>query len=98
METTPLKVTDKQVAEGKLAGIYKQAQQEQQGLAMPVQQVETVSMPLRSLVRQSVADLSTKGRKSHYCGIMEKFMGVLMKGCHWAKVADMRRFIHSLAR
>lgn len=84
-----LKVTDKQVAQSKLAGIVKQAEMERQGLAAPRRQVETVSLPLKSVVREWVADLNAKGRKPHYCGIMDKFMGVLMRGCHWSKVADI---------
>jgi len=85
-----LGVTDKQVAQSKLAAIVKQAEMEQQGLAAPQRQVETVSMPLKVVVREWIADLSAKGRKPHYCGIMEQFMGVFMRDCQWATVADIQ--------
>lgn len=85
-----LAVTDKQVAQAKLAEIVKRAEMERQGLAAPSRQVETVSAPLKVLVREWVCDLATKGRKPHYCGIMEKFMGVMMRECPWATVADIR--------
>ena len=85
-----LGVTDKQVAEAKLAGIVKQAERERQGLAAPLRQIETVSAPLKSVVCEWVSDLGAKGRKPHYCGIMEKFMGVLMRECPWSKVSDIR--------
>jgi integrase len=85
-----LGVSDKQVAQSKLAAIVKQAEMERQGLSAPLRQIQTVSMPLKSVVREWVADLTAKGRKPHYCGIMEKFMGVLMRECHWVKVGDIR--------
>jgi len=74
-----LGVTDKQVAQAKLADIVKRAEMERQGLSAPSRQVETAASPLKTLVREWVGDLATKGRKPHYCGIMEKFMGVLMR-------------------
>ncbi|MES2661057.1 MAG: site-specific integrase [Verrucomicrobiota bacterium] len=85
-----LGVTDKQVALSKLAGIVLQVQMERHGLAAPSRQVETVSAPLKGLVREWVVDLAAKGRKPHYCGIMEKFMGVMMRECPWSTVADIR--------
>ncbi len=86
----PLGVSEKQVAQSKLADIVLQKQLERQGLAAPARQVETVSAPLKTLVREWVIDLGGKGRKPHYCGIMEKFMGVLMRECSWSTVADIR--------
>jgi integrase len=86
----PLGVTDKQVAQSKLADIVLQVQMERQGLAAPSRQVETASAPLKVLVREWVNDLAAKGRKPHYYGIMEKFMGVLMRECPWSTVADIR--------
>jgi integrase len=86
----PLGVTDKQVAVSKLAEIVLQKQQERQGIITPARQVETLSAPLKTLVREWVIDLGAKGRKPHYCGIMEKFMGVLMRECPWSTVADIR--------
>ena len=86
----PLDLRDKQSAQSQLAAIVKQAEMERHGLAAPAQQVQTVTMPLKAVVREWVADLAAKGRKPHYCGIMEKFMGVLMRECRWAKVGDIR--------
>ncbi len=86
----PLEVTDKQVARSKLAGIVKQLQMERQGLAAPSRQIETVSAPLKVLVREWVVNLAARKRKPHYCGIMEKFMGVMMRECQWSTVADIR--------
>ncbi len=86
----PLGVTDKQVAQSKLAEVVLQKQLERQGLAAPSRQVETVAAPLKSLVREWVIDLEAKGRKSHYCGIMEKLMGVLIRECPWSKVVEIR--------
>ena len=86
----PLDLRDKQSAQSQLAAIVKQAEMERHGLAAPLQQVQTVSMPLKSVVREWVADLTAKGRKPHYCGIMEKFMGVLMRECQWLRVGDIR--------
>ena len=92
LKYTPVKlgVTDKQVAQSKLADIVLRVQMERQGLAAPSRQVETVSAPLKVLVREWVIHLASKGRKPHYCGIMEKFMGVLMRECQWSTVADIR--------
>ncbi len=84
-----LGVTDKQVAESKLAAIVKQAERERQGLAAPLRQVETVSMPLKLVVREWVEDLTAKGRKPHYCYVQEKSMAVLMHECGWGKVSDI---------
>jgi integrase len=86
----PLGVTDKQVAQSKLAEIVLQKQMERQGLSSPSRHVETVSAPLKPLVREWVIDLGAKGRKPHYCGIMEKFMVKLMCECPWSTVADIR--------
>jgi integrase len=86
----PLDLKDKQSAQSQLAAIVKQAEMERHGLAAPLQQIQTVSMPLKSVVREWIADLTAKGRKPHYCGIMEKFMGVLMRDCGWVKVGDIR--------
>ncbi len=85
----PLGVTDKQVAVSKLADIVLLVQMERQGLASPARQVETVSAPLKVLVREWVVNLAARKRKPHYCGIMEKFMGVLMRECRWSTVADI---------
>jgi len=85
----PLGVTDKQVAQSKLADIVLQVQMERQGLAAPSRQVETASAPLKVLVREWVVNLAARKRKPHYCGIMEKFMGVLMRECRWSTVADI---------
>ncbi len=84
-----LEVADKQSAQSQLAAIVKQAEMERQGLSAPSRQIQTVSMPLKLLVAEWVADLSAKGRKPGYCDTMEKFMGILMRKCHWTKVADM---------
>ena len=45
--TVSLGVTDKQVAESKLAAIVRQAERERQGLLAPLIQIETVSRPLK---------------------------------------------------
>lgn len=84
-----LELRDKQSAQSQLAAIVKQAEMERQGLAAPLKQIQTVSMPLKSVVREWTADLAAKGRRPHYCGVMEKFMGVLMRECKWLKVGDI---------
>jgi hypothetical protein len=86
----PLGVSDKQVAESKLAEIVRLAQRQRQGVDDPIRETETLALPLPSLVREWVSYLSAKGCKPHYCGIMEKFMGVLIRDCSWRTVGDIR--------
>jgi integrase len=85
-----LGVSDKQVAASKLAEIVRLEQRQRQGLDDPIQQTETLAMPLKSLVHEWVTYLVKNDRKPHYCGIMEKFMGVLMRECLWRTVGDIR--------
>ena len=86
----PLDLRDKQAAQSQLASIVKQAEMERHGLAAPLHQILTASMPLKSLVAEWVADLTAKGRNSEYCSIMQKLMGVLMRECPWSKTSDIR--------
>ena len=84
-----LEVKDKQAAVSELAAIVKHAEMERQGLSAPSRQIQTAGMPLQSVIRDWVADLAAKGTKPGYYETMEKMMGVLTRGCHWTKVADI---------
>ena len=84
-----LGVTDKQVAITKLAAIVKQAQWEMYGHVAPRLQVETLAMPLDSLIGDWVADIAVKGAGSHHCGVSKLNMGVLMRECGWKRVSDI---------
>ena len=84
-----LGVTDKQVAESKLAVIVKQAERETQGLAAPRLQVETLAMQLAPLISDWVADIAAKGARPHHCGVSKLNMGVLMRECGWKRVSDI---------
>jgi integrase len=84
-----LKVTDKQVAQAKLAGIVKQVELERQGLAAPRHQVETASAASTGVVNEWLADLSAKGRSADYVRIMGKQLGVLIRECGWKRIADI---------
>ena len=84
-----LGVTDKQVAQSKLAAIVKQAEQEKYGHVTPRLQVETLGMALPLLVDEWVADIAAKGAKPHHCGVSKLSMGVLMRECGWKRVADI---------
>ncbi len=92
----PLGVTDKQVAQSKLAGIVKQVRNERMGLVAPQLQVETLSMPLNSLIADWVADMAVRGAGSHHCGVSKLNMGVLMRECGWKRVPDItpQSFMH----
>ncbi len=85
----PLGVTDKQVAQSKLAAIVKQAELEKHCLVAPRLHVETLSMPLDYLIGDWVADIAAKGAGSHHCGVSKLNMGVLMRECGWKRVSDI---------
>jgi len=85
-----LKVTDKQVARAKLAEIVLQKEKERQGLAAPARQTETAAMALTDVIREWLGDLRAKGTGSHHVSLMEKRLGVLIRGCDWQRVRDIR--------
>jgi integrase len=84
-----LEVTDKQVAQSKLAAIVKQAELEKHGHVAPRLQVETLAMPLDSLIADWVADMAVRGAGVHHCGVSKLNMGVLMRECGWKRIPDI---------
>ena len=85
----PLGVTDKRVAEQRLAQIVKDAEFERAGLSVPRSLLDAASLPLLDHLRDYVTDLRKRNRDKRYVGEVSYRIRGMMKACSWKYPRDV---------
>lgn len=81
--TIALGVTDKRVAEQRLAALVKQAEHEQAGLTLPAQQVAAAQRPILEHLGDYLADLKARGKDDQYRSDQGSRVRRLVAECGW---------------
>lgn len=83
VETIPLQVTDKRVAQQKLNAIAKERQLVAAGLAVPSELRTAAGRPLSVLIAGFLDDLRARGRTHGTVKRYRNLLRTLCKGCRW---------------
>jgi len=84
-----LGVTDKRVAEQRLAELVKRAELEAAGLAVPADLAESMRRPLTDHLRAFLDDHRLRGSSRQYRVHVEGRVGRLIRDCRWSRLADV---------
>ncbi|MBI1372261.1 MAG: tyrosine-type recombinase/integrase [Phycisphaera sp.] len=85
-----LGVTDKRVAEQKLAKIVLRDERRRAGLLLDEAEVEAARRPLSELLDEHVADLRARGVHPNEVQNRKDRIGRLFRDCHWTYLRDVR--------
>ena len=85
----PLNVTDKRVAEQKLAEYVKERERESVGLTVPRGVRDAFAVLLSEHVTRFLADVAGKGRAPRTITTYNKLLTVLFRGCAWKTLGDV---------
>lgn len=85
----PLGVTDRRVAEQKLAALVKELEREDAGISVPRSQREALQKPLSEHTEAFLSDLVGKGRAVATIKHYRTLLRVLWAGCGWKTLRDI---------
>jgi len=87
--TFPLHVTDKRVAQQKLAQLLGELEREAAGIGAPKVQREAVHAPLLTHLRAFLAQCEATGRSKNTLGKYSQSLPKLFERCNWQTVRDI---------
>ena len=88
-KTVALGVTDKRVAEKKLADLIRSLEEEAVGLAPPKLLRESAMRPIAEHVGEFIDDLRMKNRSRGHYRRVEQRLGILCRECEWNYIRDV---------
>jgi len=87
--TFALHVTDKRVAEQKLAKLVQELEREAAGILAPKLMRDAAQTPISTHLKAFLADLEAKGRASNTLGKYRNCIPALCRRCRWVMVRDV---------
>ncbi len=87
--TVALHVTDKRIADQRLAEIVREAENEAAGIVMPKSIRGAAVLPLAKHLESFVTDLGARGRSKVYVRNVARNVEHLIVACGWGKVKDV---------
>lgn len=87
--TIPLHVTDKRVADQKLAKLVQEFEREAAGIIAPKLMRDAAQTPIAAHLAAFLADLQAQGRAPNTLGKYRNCIPVLCKRCGWVAVRDI---------
>ena len=88
-KTVALGVTDKRVAEKKLADLIRSLEEEAVGLAPPKLLRESATRPIAEHIGEFIDDLRMKNRSREHYRRVEQRLGILCRECDWNFIRDV---------